>query len=93
MTEFDADTLLDIDLADLMSSEDLKLVVKVYAQTDEDAGGSGSNRTIAAGSPLITQNYWEDGVMGTYAAAGETERPLKTMIVEHIKIFFRKKVS
>lgn len=86
LTEFNADTLDDIDLADLMASEDLKLVVKVYAQTDEEAGGTYDNRKVAAGSDLIGQNYWVDGAMSTYAAAGEREYPLKTIIVEHIKI-------
>jgi hypothetical protein len=85
LADFDAGTLDDIGLADLMGSEDLKLVVKVYAQTDEEAGGTGSNRVIAAGSDLIGQNYWLDGVMGTYSAS-DTEVALKTMIVEHIKI-------
>lgn len=86
LSAFDAGTLNDIDLADLMASEDLKLVVKVYAQTDEEATGTGANRTLMAGSSLIGQNYWVDGTMGTYASAGETEHPLKTIIVEHLKI-------
>ena len=85
LTEFDADSLNDLDLSDLMESEDLKLVVKVYAQTDEEAGGTAGGRMVASDSPLIGQNYWTDGVMGTYAG-GEWERPLKTMIVEHLKI-------
>ena len=68
-----------------MASEDLKLVVKVYAQTDEEAGGTGANRKVASGSDLIGQNYWNDGVMGTYHA-GDREYPLKTIIVEHLKI-------
>ena len=86
LTEYQADSLNDLDLSDLMASEDLKLVVKVYAQTDEEAGGTGDNRTVMADSPLIGQNYWSDGVMGTYAAAGVREYPLKTIVVEHLKI-------
>jgi hypothetical protein len=86
LAAFDAGTMDDLDLSDLMTSEDLKLVVKIYAQTDEEAGGSGDNRAIMAGSPLIGQNYWNDGVMGTYAAAGEREYPQKTIVVEHLKI-------
>ncbi len=86
LAAFDGGTLDDIDLADLMASEDLKLVVKIYAQTDEEAGGTGDNRTLMAGSDLIGQNYWSDGVMGTYASAGDTEHALKTIIVEHLKI-------
>jgi hypothetical protein len=85
LTEFDANTLDDINLSDLMASEDLKLVVKVYAQTDEEAGGTGSNRTVRTGSDLIGQSYWNDGTMATYAA-GNQEYALKTIIVEHLKI-------
>jgi len=86
LTEFDAATLDDIDLSDLMGKENLILVVKVYAQTDEEAGGTGSGRTLATNSPLIGQSYFDNGVIGTYASAGELERPLKTIIVEHLKI-------
>lgn len=85
VAEFEAGTMDDLDLADLMTSEDLKLVVKVYAQTDEEAGGSGSARKVAVGSKLIGQNYWVDGAMATYSA-GDAEVPLKTLIVEHLKI-------
>lgn len=85
LAEFDGATLNDLDLGDLMAEEDLKLVVKVYAQTDEEANGTGTNRTVATDSPLVDQHYWDDGVMGTYAAGNE-ERPLKTIIVEHLKI-------
>jgi len=78
--------MVEIDLADLMASDDLKIVVKIFAQTDEEAGGTGSNRKIAVGSDLLAQNYWNSGTMGTYAAAGEQEYALKTIVVEHIKI-------
>ncbi|MBV5346625.1 hypothetical protein JZU46_00110 [bacterium] len=82
---YKAGTIDDLDLADLMSSEDLKLVVKVYAQTDEEAGGTGSNRKISASSKMIGQHYWVDGTMATYSA-GNQERALKTVVVEHLKI-------
>ncbi|HID92756.1 MAG TPA: hypothetical protein EYP60_01550 [bacterium (Candidatus Stahlbacteria)] len=85
LAAFDGGTLNDIDLADLMAEEDLKLVVKVYAQTDEEAGGTGGNRTVATDSPLVGQSYWVDGTEATYSA-GNTEYPLKTIIVEHLKI-------
>lgn len=84
--EFDAGELDDIDLADLMAEEELKLVVKVFAQTDEEAGGTGSNRTIQNDSKLIGYSYFEDGTKSSYSAAGETERALKTVIVDHLKI-------
>jgi len=89
LIEFNADTLDDIDLSDLMASEDLKLVVMVYGQTDEEAGGTGANRTVMADSPLIGQNYFVDGVEndgGSAYAVTEREYPLKTIVVEHLKI-------
>jgi len=79
-------TLDDIDLSDLSGSEDLKLVIKIYAQTDEEAGGTGASRTLATGSPLIGSDWFNDGTMGTYSAAGQTEYALKTIVVEHLKI-------
>jgi len=85
LAAFDGNTLDDIDLADLMASEDLKLVVKVYAQTDEEAGGTGANRTVAADSPLVGQSYWMNGTEATYSASN-TEVALKTIVVEHLKI-------
>lgn len=84
--EFDAGTLDDISLKDLMAEENLKLVVKIYAQTDEEAGGNNINRTIRSGSELIDYAYFSDGTKGTYTAAGETEYALKTVIVENLKI-------
>lgn len=85
LAAFEGNTLDDIDLADLMASEDLKLVVKVYAQTDEEAGGTGANRTVATDSPLVDQSYWNNGTEGTYAATNR-EYALKTIVVEHLKI-------
>ena len=90
LAEYEAGTLDDIDLADLFGKENMKLVVKVYAQTDEEAGGVGAARTLANDSALIGQDYWYNNAgtpaMGTYAAAGEREYPLKTVVVEHLKI-------
>jgi len=81
-----AGTMVDIDLADLMASEDLKLVVKIFAQTDQEAGGTGASRKIAVASDLINQQYFNDGTAGTYGAPGVQEYALKTIIVEHLKI-------
>ncbi len=89
LTEFEANSLDDIDLADLMASEDLKLVVKVFAQTDEEAGGTNYNRTVFDGGNLVGQNFFVDGVLnngGVAYVAGDTEYALKTIIVEHLKI-------
>jgi hypothetical protein len=77
----------DIDLADLMSSEDLMLVVKIFYQTDEEAGGTGSNRKVLANSELDDAWYFDDGVYKQYTG-GPTcrEYALKTIIVEHLKM-------
>ena len=89
-SEFSGSTMIDIDLADLMSSEDLKLVVKVFAQTDEEAGGSSANRTVATGADIIGQDKFvsaasTSSVKSTIAAA-QREYALKTIVVEHLKI-------
>ncbi len=85
LSAFNDDSLDDIDLGDLMVEEDLKLIVMVYAQTDEEAGGTGANRTVPSDSPLVDQSYWVDGTESTYSAT-DREYPLKTIMVEHLKI-------
>ena len=85
LTDFDADTMTDIDLTDLMVKDDLTLVVKVFEQTDEEAGGTGSNRTVLATSDMVGDEYFDDGVMAVYAG-GEQERALKTIVVKNLKI-------
>lgn len=73
----------DIDLSDLMNKDNMILVVKVFAQTDETAGGTGANRKA-----LTLENGWymEDGVPGVYASNLSKERALKTVIVKNLKI-------
>jgi hypothetical protein len=85
LSEYDADTLDDIDLTDLMTKDNLILVAKIYHQTDEEAGGAGPKRKVLAGSDLIGDEYFDNGVMSTYSE-GDTERPLKTMVVKNLKI-------
>lgn len=85
-SEYDADTLKDINLADLMTSDDLKLVVKVFAQTDEEAGGTGANRKVADDSFLVGDTNFNDGTAATYSGSNEQEYALKTIIVEHLKM-------
>ena len=69
-------------LADLMNKDDLCLVIKIFEQTDEEAGGTGTNRSILAASG----KYFLDGVLDTYTAIGDTEYALKTIVVKHLKI-------
>jgi hypothetical protein len=83
--DYDSNALLDLDLTNLMTTDYLNLVIMVYAQTDEEAGGSGEARKVLAGSDLIGKDYMDDGVPGTYSV-NNTERPLKTIIVNNLKI-------
>lgn len=85
LTDYNADTLDDIDLTDLMSKDNLILVVKVFQQTDEEAGGTRAKRKVLSGSELIGDNYFDDGVLGTYSA-NDRERALKTIVVKNLKI-------
>jgi len=89
-SEYDTDTMNEIDLADLMMSDDLKLVVKVFAQTDEEAGGTGAGRVVATGADIIGQDKFvsatgSSSVKSTIAAA-QQEYALKTIVVEHLKM-------
>lgn len=82
---YDAGTLDDIDLNDLMNKDNLILVVKVFEQTDEEAGGTGANRKVNTSS-VENDDYFEDGTLGTYTGIGDQERALKTIIVKNLKI-------
>lgn len=85
LSEFNAGTLDDISLTDLMTKDDLILMVKVYEQTDEEAGGTGSARKV--NTPKVIGNTpMTDGAFGTAYSAGDTERALKTVIVKNLKI-------
>jgi hypothetical protein len=75
----------DIDLSDLTKKEDLLLVATIYAQTDEEAGGTGALRVVAGDSTLIDQAYWNNGTRAIYVA-DDQEYALKTIVVEHLKI-------
>ena len=86
LATYENNTLKDIDLTDLMSTDYLKLVVMVYAQTDEEAGGSAGARKIATGSDLIGKTGMLNGAPTATYAEGHTEQPLKTIIVDNLKI-------
>ncbi len=85
LTDFDADTMTDVDLTDLMTNDNLILVVKVFEQTDEEAGGTGSNRMVMASSEMVGDEYFNDGTMADYVG-DEQEWALKTIIVKNLKI-------
>jgi len=92
LTAFNAATLDDIDLSDLMNKDDLSLVVKVYEQTDEEAGGTGGSRKVNTES-LVGESMFVDGVKdgegsgpsGVYALTDQ-EYALKTIVVKNLKI-------
>lgn len=81
----DFESIDDIDLSDLMTKDGLCLVAKVYEQTDEEADGSGSNRTVNVDN-LVGETPVVDGVFGSPYTIGDREYPLKTVIVKNLKI-------
>ncbi len=87
---FDAATLNDITIDHLMSKDNLILVVMVYQQTDQEAGGAtGSSRKVLT-TDMVGTEYFVRGVRSTYSAINpaspEREYPLKTVIVPGLKI-------
>jgi len=88
----------DIALTNLMSKNNLILIIKIFQQTDDEAGGSGMDRKAMLPTMAGKEYYDWDGA-GTYpsynpASAGMVgscvepprERPLKTVIVPGLKI-------
>lgn len=80
---------IDLALEHLMAKENMILVVKVFQQTDEEAGGTGMDRK-AVYLDSGDEYYDWDGY-GTYSNVGtctnpDRERPLKTVIVPNLKI-------
>lgn len=89
-TEYDAGTLDDISIDDLLSKDNLVLVVMVYQQTDEEAGGIGTNR-LALTSDMAGTEYFVRGARSTYPdpiviASAVREYPLKTIVVPNLKV-------
>lgn len=86
LAEFRADTLDDISLTDLMNKADLILMVKVYVQTDEEAGGTGASRRVNTDQP-VGHTYFVDGALSAAPyALGDREYALKTLVVKNLKI-------
>lgn len=92
---YDNLTLDDIDLTDLMTKDNLILVVKVFEQTDEEAGGTGSGRHINTPG-MVGKSWFVNGDLNTDAGTGgsqvgiyedgDIEYALKTVIVKNLKI-------
>jgi hypothetical protein len=85
---YDAGTLKDITINHLMVKDNLVLVVMIYQQTDETAGGTGALRKVLE-SDMVGTEYFVRGVRAVYAAINpaspEREYPLKTVIVPGLK--------
>jgi len=87
--EYNDKTVTEIDLGNLMSKDNLILVVKVFEQTDEEAGGTNLKRKVLVGGDLDGEQYLYNGVMSVYAPTSGSpavERALKTIIVKNLKI-------
>jgi hypothetical protein len=89
---------VDIALYHLMAKENLCLVVKVFQQTDDDAGGTGMDRKAML-PQLASSEYYDWNGFGTYptydpdtaAHVGSCvgpprERPLKTIVIPGLKL-------
>jgi len=82
---YDATTLDDIDLTDLLTKDNLILVVKIFEQTDEEAGGTGSNRKVNVANVVGDQQF-NDGALQSAYSLGGTEYAMKTIVVQNLKI-------
>jgi len=88
--EYTAGTINDLDLNHLLVKDNLILVAMVYQQTDESAGGIGTNR-LALDVDMAGTEYFVRGVRSTYPdpinpASPVREYPLKTLVVPDLKI-------
>jgi hypothetical protein len=81
----------DIALTHLITKRDLLAVVKIYRQTNDEAGGGTGLNRKAMLSSMNGQEYYDWDGYGVYANAGDCtlaprERPLKTVIVQGLKM-------
>jgi hypothetical protein len=81
----------DIALTQLMSKKNLICVVKVFQQTNEEAGGKNALDRKVMLDKMEGDEYYDWDGTGTYSNAGDCdhaprERPLKTVIVQGLKI-------
>lgn len=80
-------TLTDLDIVDLFSKDNLALVVMVYQQTDQQAGGTGLDRKVLS-PDMFGDEYFVDGIRQVYAATDGSlrEYPVKTVIAQNLRI-------
>jgi hypothetical protein len=85
ISEYNGLTLDDLKLSDLMNKDDLILMVKIFEQTDEEAGGTGAGRKVNTDS-LVGDTSFVDGVLQAPYALLDREYALKTIIVKNLKV-------
>jgi len=80
-------TLTDVDIVSLFAKDNLAVIVMIYQQTDEEAGGNGLDRKVLS-PDMFGDDYWVDGVRGVYTATDGSlaEYPLKTVVVQNLRI-------
>jgi len=85
--KFSEGTLTDVDIFNLFAKDNLAVVVMIYQQTDEEAGGNGLDRKVLS-PDMFGDDYWVDGVRGIYTATDGslTEYPLKSVVVQNLRI-------
>jgi hypothetical protein len=84
-TQFAANTLLDLSIDDLIVKDNLILVVMIYSQTDEEAGGTYSARIVKTGADLVGKEYFIRGQRAIYTAL-DREYPVKTLVIPSLKM-------
>lgn len=85
--DFKSGTLTDLDIIDLLAKQNLAVVVMVYQQTDQEAGGTGPDRK-ALSADMFGDDCFVNGVRTVYTAVDGSlrEYPLKTVIAKDIRI-------
>lgn len=87
LNSYKNDTLTDLDIVDLFAKDNLAVVVKVYQQTDQEAGGTGLDRKVRT-ADMFGDEYFDNGIRNVYTATDGTlrERPLKVVVAQNLRI-------
>jgi len=87
-TEFDGASLIDLTIDQLLSKDNLMLVIQVFNQTDVEAGGTGSSRKVLD-TAMEGRDYQVAGQISQYVTVNpvspEREYPLKTIVLPGLK--------
>ena len=86
LDEYNNLSLDDLALAHLMNKDDLILMIKVFEQTDEEAGNATGAGRKALTDSIIGNSYFVDGVRTAAYALNDREYALKTIVVKNLKI-------